>query len=135
GPPRDVQTGVLRPGPRRHRRPGGRPHPGDDPRTPPPGRLRTRRRPQVLLVRRLPALPGLPDAHRPPPPGPDRPRRLRHRDHRHRGRRERLRADARGRRPALGGDALMTARIEHLVTSGTFSLDGGTWDVDNNVWI
>ncbi|GII23907.1 MBL fold metallo-hydrolase [Planosporangium mesophilum] len=29
----------------------------------------------------------------------------------------------------------MTARIEHLVTSGTFSLDGGTWDVDNNVWL
>ncbi|MFD9120926.1 MBL fold metallo-hydrolase [Streptomyces bottropensis] len=29
----------------------------------------------------------------------------------------------------------MTARIEQLVTSGTFSLDGGTWDVDNNVWI
>ncbi len=29
----------------------------------------------------------------------------------------------------------MSARIEHLVTSGTFSLDGGTWEVDNNVWI
>lgn len=29
----------------------------------------------------------------------------------------------------------MTARIENVVTSGTFSLDGGTWDVDNNVWI
>ncbi|MEO5834580.1 MAG: MBL fold metallo-hydrolase [Nakamurella sp.] len=29
----------------------------------------------------------------------------------------------------------MTARIEHLTTSGTFSLDGGKWDVDNNVWI
>jgi glyoxylase-like metal-dependent hydrolase (beta-lactamase superfamily II) len=29
----------------------------------------------------------------------------------------------------------MAAGIEHLVTSGTFSLDGGTWDVDNNVWI
>ena len=29
----------------------------------------------------------------------------------------------------------MTARIEHLVTSGTFSLDGQTFDVDNNVWI
>lgn len=29
----------------------------------------------------------------------------------------------------------MSARIENLVTSGTFSLDGGTWDVDNNVWI
>ena len=29
----------------------------------------------------------------------------------------------------------MTARIERLVTSGRFSLDGGTWEVDNNVWI
>ena len=29
----------------------------------------------------------------------------------------------------------MTARIDHLVTSGTFSLDGGTWEVDNNVWL
>ncbi|GAA2442873.1 MBL fold metallo-hydrolase [Streptomyces mauvecolor] len=27
------------------------------------------------------------------------------------------------------------ARIDHLVTSGTFALDGGTWEVDNNVWI
>src|SRR5687768_17312937 len=27
------------------------------------------------------------------------------------------------------------ARIEHLVTSGTLSLDGGEWEVDNNVWI
>jgi len=29
----------------------------------------------------------------------------------------------------------VTLGIERLVTSGTFSLDGGTWDVDNNVWI
>ncbi|GAA4013628.1 hypothetical protein GCM10022232_64980 [Streptomyces plumbiresistens] len=29
----------------------------------------------------------------------------------------------------------MSARIEHLVTSGQFFLDGGTWDVENNVWI
>ncbi|MFV0533967.1 MAG: MBL fold metallo-hydrolase [Cumulibacter sp.] len=29
----------------------------------------------------------------------------------------------------------MAARVEHLITSGTFSLDGGTWEVDNNVWI
>ncbi|WP_104191479.1 MBL fold metallo-hydrolase [Cryobacterium sp. Y82] len=29
----------------------------------------------------------------------------------------------------------MAARIDHLVTVGTFSLDGGTWDLDNNVWI
>ncbi|MET9418298.1 MBL fold metallo-hydrolase [Streptomyces klenkii] len=29
----------------------------------------------------------------------------------------------------------MTARIEHLVTSGLFALDGGVWDVENNVWL
>ena len=29
----------------------------------------------------------------------------------------------------------MTVRIDKVVTSGTFSLDGGTWGVDNNVWI
>ncbi|WP_144127509.1 MBL fold metallo-hydrolase [Catellatospora sichuanensis] len=28
-----------------------------------------------------------------------------------------------------------SARIERVVTSGTFSLDGGTWEVDNNVWL
>jgi glyoxylase-like metal-dependent hydrolase (beta-lactamase superfamily II) len=26
-------------------------------------------------------------------------------------------------------------RIDKVVTSGTFTLDGGTWDVDNNVWL
>ncbi|MBB4909230.1 glyoxylase-like metal-dependent hydrolase (beta-lactamase superfamily II) [Actinophytocola algeriensis] len=25
--------------------------------------------------------------------------------------------------------------MEKVVTSGTFNLDGGTWDVDNNVWL
>lgn len=29
----------------------------------------------------------------------------------------------------------MPARIDHSVTSGTFSLDGETFDVDNNVWV
>ncbi len=29
----------------------------------------------------------------------------------------------------------MTARIDHLITSGIFSLDGQDFDVDNNVWI
>ena len=29
----------------------------------------------------------------------------------------------------------MAPPIDHVVTSGTFSLDGGTWDVDNNVWL
>lgn len=26
-------------------------------------------------------------------------------------------------------------RVDHIVTSGTFALDGGEWDVDNNIWI
>ncbi len=29
----------------------------------------------------------------------------------------------------------MPVRIDHAVTSGTFSLDGQTFDVDNNVWV
>ena len=29
----------------------------------------------------------------------------------------------------------MTLRVDHGVTSGTFSLDGQTFDVDNNVWV
>ncbi|MEK8105816.1 MBL fold metallo-hydrolase [Micromonospora sp. M12] len=29
----------------------------------------------------------------------------------------------------------MTARVDRAVTSGTFSLDGQTFDVDNNVWV
>ncbi|MBR8743061.1 MBL fold metallo-hydrolase [Nocardiopsis sp. MG754419] len=27
------------------------------------------------------------------------------------------------------------ARVEHLTTSGVFALDGGSWEVDNNVWL
>ena len=29
----------------------------------------------------------------------------------------------------------MSTRIESTVTAGTFSLDGGTWEVENNVWV
>ena len=29
----------------------------------------------------------------------------------------------------------MSASISRLVTSGTFELDGGSWDVDNNIWL
>lgn len=29
----------------------------------------------------------------------------------------------------------MSARIDHTTTSGTFSLDGQTFDVENNVWV
>ena len=28
-----------------------------------------------------------------------------------------------------------TARVDHAVSSGTFSLDGETFDVDNNIWV
>jgi glyoxylase-like metal-dependent hydrolase (beta-lactamase superfamily II) len=34
---------------------------------------------------------------------------------------------------ARRGDS--TTRIDHTVTTGTFSLDGQTFDVDNNVWV
>ncbi|NYI06974.1 MBL fold metallo-hydrolase [Allostreptomyces psammosilenae] len=30
---------------------------------------------------------------------------------------------------------MTAAGIERVVTAGTFSLDGGTWEVENNVWI
>ena len=29
----------------------------------------------------------------------------------------------------------MTFRVDNVVTSGLFKLDGGEWEVDNNVWI
>ena len=29
----------------------------------------------------------------------------------------------------------MTARVDHGISSGTFSLDGQTFDVDNNIWV
>ena len=29
----------------------------------------------------------------------------------------------------------MAARIERVVTTGTFALDGGEWEVENNVWL
>lgn len=29
----------------------------------------------------------------------------------------------------------MTARIDHAVTAGTFSLDGETFEVENNIWV
>ena len=32
--------------------------------------------------------------------------------------------------PSPGG-----VRIDHTTTEGTFSLDGGTWEVENNVWV
>ena len=94
-PPGDLEAGVLRPRPRRHRRAGRRTDAGHaGPRHPAHRRLRPRRLAEVLLVRRLPALARLPDARRPLPAGPARPRRVRDRGDRPRRRRGRLRQDA-----------------------------------------
>ncbi|MGK8523447.1 MBL fold metallo-hydrolase [Nocardia asteroides] len=30
---------------------------------------------------------------------------------------------------------MVTVRIDRVVTSGTFALDGGNWAVDNNIWL
>ncbi len=38
--------------------------------------------------------------------------------------------DLTGNHPATG-----RGRVGSWLTHGTFSLDGGTWEVDNNVWI
>ena len=40
-----------------------------------------------------------------------------------------------GRRAPLGRGPLMALRVDHAVVSGTFSLDGETYDVDNNIWV
>ena len=29
----------------------------------------------------------------------------------------------------------MSLRVENVVTTGTFALDGGSWEVDNNIWL
>ncbi|GAA4112585.1 MBL fold metallo-hydrolase [Knoellia locipacati] len=39
-------------------------------------------------------------------------------------------ADASTIAPSHGG-----VRVDRVVTSGTFELDGGSWEVDNNVWV
>ena len=69
-PARDLQAGLLRPRPRRHRGAGRRADAGHDAGAAADRRLRPRRRAEVVLVRRLPAQPRLPDAHRPVPAGP-----------------------------------------------------------------
>ena len=65
--------------------------------------LRARRRAEVVLVRRLPALARLPAARRPAPAGPAAAGQVRQRDHRARRGRGRVRRDGPRRRPALGG--------------------------------
>lgn len=40
-----------------------------------------------------------------------------------------------GFRELLAGDVAMTPHIDRVVTCGMFTLDGGTWEVQNNVWL
>ena len=75
GRPETYDAGVLRPRPRGHGRARRRADAGDAPRPAADRLLRPRRRAEVVLVRRLPAVARLPDAHRPLPAGPARPRR------------------------------------------------------------
>ena len=79
---RGAGAGLLRPGPGRHRGPGRRAHPGHGIDLPMIDFFGRGGAPQAVLVRGLPAQPGLPHADRPLPPGPPRPRPFRHRDHR-----------------------------------------------------
>src|SRR5262249_24380001 len=56
-----------------------------------------------------------------------------HRRRRHRGR---VPQDALRRGTALGGGLEVNGGpIQRLVTHGTFELDGGSWEVDNNIWL
>ena len=67
GQPRGDEAGVLRPRPRRDAGAGRRARPEHDDRDADDRLLRSRRRAEAELVRRLPAEPGLPAAHRPLP--------------------------------------------------------------------
>ena len=135
-PPRDLEAGVLRPRPGRHRRPGRRADAGhEDPRHPADRRLRPRRLAQVQLVRRLPARRATSrcwstsTSRAGSTSTRSSPRRS---------------ASATSRPPSTRCTtatccarswSLMTARVDHAVVSGTFTLDGETHDVDNNVWV
>ena len=96
--------------------------------------VRPRRRAEVELVRRLPAVARLPDADRPLPPGPARPRPLRQRGDRARRRRGGVPQDGARRGAALRRRALRWP-IELVTTDGIFALDGGEWEVTNNIWL
>ncbi len=88
-PPRGLQAVLRGPRPRGHRRARRCAEPRDDRRAAVHRDLRPGRRAEVVVVRRLPARAGLPDADRPVPAGSARPRRLRVGDDRARRRRGR----------------------------------------------
>lgn len=134
GRPETYQQALLRPRSRRNRCAGGcsdaRHAPGHA-----AGRLLLSRRcAEVVVVRRLPARKRLPHADRPLPAGPAAAAAVRFRTHRARRRRGGVPQDAWRQGIAFGGDVVMAA-IERVITHGTFELDGGSWEVDNNIWL
>ena len=102
GNPEVMRTGLLRPGPGRDPRSGGRAHAGHAHRPSDDRVLRARWTAQAQLVRRLPPVARLPDADRPLSAGPARPGPFRVRDHRPRGRRGGLPPDGARRGAPLG---------------------------------
>lgn len=133
-PTGNLPAGLLRPRSRRNRCAGGcsdaRHAPGHA-----AGRLLLSRRcAEVVVVRRLPARKRLPHADRPLPAGPAAAAAVRFRTHRARRRRGGVPQDAWRQGIAFGGDVVMAA-IERVITHGTFELDGGSWEVDNNIWL
>jgi S-(hydroxymethyl)mycothiol dehydrogenase len=88
----------------------GVPHPGHEDRTAADRRLRPRRGDQVVLVRRLPALPRLPDADRPAPAGPAAAGQIRVRDDLARRRRGGVPPHGARPGPAFGGTAVMAGK-------------------------
>src|SRR5580693_8023589 len=133
GPARDLEAGLLRPRSGRNRCAGGCPDARYAPGHAAAGLLLPRQLAEVVLVRRLPARTRFPHPDRPLPTGPAPAGEVRlgtHRTRRHRGG---VPQDARRQGAALGGGVVVA--IERVVTHGTFELDGGSWEVDNNIWI
>ena len=101
--------------------------------------VRPGRGPQVVVVRRLPADPRLPHAHRPVPAGKLDLDGFVSRDDRHRRGGGGLPQDGARRGAPLGGGALMSGGHGSASTgsgpTGIFSLDGQSFDVENNIWL
>src|SRR5699024_5135273 len=90
---------------------------------------------EVQLVRRLSAQPRLPDAGGPVSAGAPESGWICQRTHRYRRCGRRVRQNRSRRSITFSSGVVMQARIDKVVTSGTFELDGGSWEVENNICI
>src|SRR5262249_49408796 len=133
-PPGDVEAGVLCARPCRHRRAGGRADARHDVGNAADRLFLPRWLFEVVVVRRLPARAGFSGAGRPLPTGSTATGQVCQPAHQAGPGRGGVRDHASRRGAAFGGRAV-SLRIERVVTNGTFALDGGTWEVDNNIWL